>query len=276
MDLNNINIEVILGIIIIIIAFITLFVIIIFEIKRDRDNKIALFNSLLEELRHNINMSDIFVIEPSVLFIKELCHTLEELYGKKSNVHINRIKIILKKIQERKYRSGIGISIENLEKRFNIEYYTSDKLYPNPSEEDTLPLNINVRKLFLKYFIPNTLIPLKLGEVVIEYQTCAIENALSSGTICNIIGKRPAKNLGHLYYSLKRMNLHKKRFAENKLPENWHDIFYKALILERENPKHQMIYEYWMWVHFRLWFLYLDLLLSSKTKLVHHYYINNI
>ena len=72
------------------------------------------------------------------------------------------------------------------------------------------------------------------------------------------------------------MDLHKKRFAENKLPENWHDIFYKALTLERKNPKHQMIYEYWMWVHFRLWFLYLDLLLSAKTKLVHHYYINNI
>ena len=49
MDLNNISIEIALSIIIIIIALATLLIIIIFEIKRDRDNKIALFNSLLEE-----------------------------------------------------------------------------------------------------------------------------------------------------------------------------------------------------------------------------------
>ena len=131
-------------------------------------------------------------------------------------------------------------------------------------------------KLFFKYFVPNTLIKQKLGTIFIEYQTSAVENALSSGIVWNVIGKRPAKNLGHLYYSLRRLDIHKKRYAENKLPENWHNEWCKALGLNKNVPFHQLIYEYWMWVHFRLWFLYLDLALSSPKKLIDRDELENI
>ena len=265
-----------------IIALITLIAIVIFEYKKDRNNKVALFNTLLEELRHNINMSDAFVIEPSIDFIRTLCFELEKRYGKKPKNILEKIKNKLNKFLEVFRRNGVKDTLLNDSKEFVrkieswSEYYESDKIYLNPSEDPTMPTIGKEATIFFKYFIPNRLQNIEPGEIIIDYQTCAIEQAISSGKIWTLIGKRPAKNLGHLYYSYRRMDLHKKRYAESKLPSNWHKEWCHALGLNKQMPHHQLIYEYWMWVHFRLWFLYLDLLLSSKKKLVHHYYLNNL
>ena len=172
---------------------------------------------------------------------------------------------------------SINIILNEIDKLINYKLYKTEKIYPYPSDEILLssPKNIEGR-LFLNNFVPNLCNTDKRGTVYVNYQTPAIEKALASGVIWNLIGKRPAMNLGHLYYSLKRLNLQKRRFAEGKLPNNWEREWYKELGLKKTTHIHQLIFEYWRWVHFRLWFLYLDIALTSSKGYIYHNDIYNI
>lgn len=266
-DLNQIIVENISNLLLIT-SIITLAVIIFIEIRKDKKNKIALLNSLLDELYHNINLSDIFAFRPSKNFIRTLGFELLERYGYPEN----KLKIIVqekvkefKKILSKTDKMGINDFFDLKQTDF----------YPNPSDDPYLLPDTKEAKIFFENFYPN-FIKMKREAILMPYQLFAIENAMKSGTIWNLIGRRQAKNLGHLYYSLQRMNIHKQRFSENKYPENWHKEYCQKLKLKRRCGFDQLIYEYWFWVHYRLWFLYIDLILCTPEKYIHNENVEEI
>lgn len=267
LDLNQIIVENINNLLLIT-SIITLAVIIFIEIRKDKKNKIALLNSLFDELYHNINLSDIFAFRPSSNFVRQLGFELMERYGypeNKPEIIIKEKIIEFKKLISMKNKMEINDFIDLDQK----------DVYPNPSDDPFLSPNSTKCKIFFEYFYPN-FIKMKRETILMPYQLFAIENAMKSGAIWNLIGKRHAKNLGHLYYSLHRMNIHKQRFSDNKYPENWHKEYCQKLNLKRRCGFDQLIYEYWFWVHFRLWFLYIDLILCAPKKYLHNENVEEI
>ncbi len=264
-----------------IIALGTLIAIIIIEILRDKKNKKALLNALFDELKHNINLSFRFVAKPTDDFIKEMCYKLEEIYKKEPpkffKLFIKKITSGYKNFLNKKSLPSICSIFNEIDKLINYKLYKTEKIYPYPSDEILLssPENIEGR-LFLNNFVPNLWNTDKRGTIYVNYQTSAIEKALASGVTWNLIGKRPAMNLGHLYYSLKKLDLQKKIFGEGKLLKNWKDEWCKELGLKKTIHIHQLIFEYWRWVHFRLWFLYLDIAITSSKGHIYHNDIYNI
>jgi len=224
-----------------IIAISTLLFYIIIEHMRTRDNKNALFNALFDEIYHNINISRIFFKKETDNFLKDICNELERLYGEKSH-----------------YKTTI---------------------YPSPLDDTTLPPDHPDRKVFFSSVSLNTQGDYPPGQKnLMLFQTEVIDRALSSGITWNIAGKRAAHNIRHLYYSLKRLNFVKINYMNGITPEAdaKQKSYFDNLGLDSTNPFHQLCFQYWLWVHFKLWFLCLDLALSSPRNIINHHFLCEI
>ena len=104
-----------------------------------------------------------------------------------------------------------------------------------------------------------------------KYYSNAAKNVLSTGTIWNIAGPRIYHNLAMLVHSIDYMNRLFERFIQKPTTEisiEELDPFFKKLKLDNDNYFHRLTFYYWYNVHYKLWFILLDLILSTDEGII--------
>lgn len=116
------------------------------------------------------------------------------------------------------------------------------KKYPSPCDFQNNPSQYNELKNLVTFkSAPSTSVN------YFKLRNDFVNSAISSKTYFSLNNQRIFLNLGHLNYSIMRHNLNIEKFNSNLLSFN-----------DLQN-------EYFLWVHFRLHFVLIDLLLSADT-----------
>ena len=220
-----------------IIALAALAFVIYFEYRRDVNAKKAVINSLFEEILTNIKLSDIF-IRADDRFVQRIAKVLEKYYK------------------------------ENGAPRVKWTYPNPTDLFEDIKHKPKESIFLGLERLISNIKLP----PDKNETYFFKYQFFSLENSLSSGTIWNYAGDRISLNLRDLYYSLKRIDKAKADYLENRIaiPTGIDFKIFEKIGLNISQPFDKLIYQYWLWLHFRLWFSYIDLALSTRKGLIKH------
>lgn len=120
-------------------------------------------------------------------------------------------------------------------------------VYPNPD-------NPNFNKEFFKDCIQmQNSFPI-LPHKIFYLRKSFIEKAITSDNIFSLTKHRVFINLGHLYYSISRHNLNIEKY--NSINDNERKVKYLKNIRD----------EYYTWLHFRLSFILVDLIMNTNEK----------
>lgn len=121
----------------------------------------------------------------------------------------------------------------------------AELVYPNPD-------NVKFDNQYFNdcFHISNS--PLPTG--IIKLRNSFVNHSITSDNIFSLTKQRIYINLGHLGYSVSRHNLNIDRF--NSIRNRLHKT--QLLVIVRK--------EYYTWVHFRLAFMLVDLVMNSKEK----------
>ena len=129
-------------------------------------------------------------------------------------------------------------------------------IYPNPTDSDEQKKNLfNYVKRTDNF---------KKSNNIFSPRNNYIQNAITSKNIFNLNNQRIFLNLGHLDYSIKRHNYNIEQY--NQLTGN-----------DKSNKYEVIQFEYIMWLHFRLHFMFVDLIINTpKSYFVDRDFINII
>ena len=133
------------------------------------------------------------------------------------------------------------------------------KRYPNPTDETGDPL---MHRLFLSAYDsydPSNFFNIAIDKrILFPLRNDAIIQSMAAGSAAVTLSKRIFLNLGHLDYSIRRFNLH---------IDIWNSLN-KVKILDSKLVEHlkKVKTEYYLWLHFRLLFTFVDILRTYPSK----------
>jgi len=122
------------------------------------------------------------------------------------------------------------------------------KIYTNPT--DSKELQNKMWDEFIKKEMPKTRWKLRYMPLRDTY----IQKAVSSKNIFSLSNNRIFLNLGHLYFSITRYNFNIATFNSIEIEKDGREFF------------NHMRNEYVLWLHFRLFFMYIDLIKNTPTS----------